>query len=107
MGVMPAILRLAGPICDVLERNCTFHILSCEYGLVFPFHKDLDVRWHGDHRAITIGAEKGRQESQELGEEVGTSRHRSLRSSARDSTMRMKIHKIESRLWHTVKPGET
>jgi hypothetical protein len=34
-------------ISHVLERDGTFHIFSCEYGLVFPFHEDLDVGWHG------------------------------------------------------------
>jgi hypothetical protein len=30
-------------VCDIFEGDCAFHILSRKDGLVFPFHKDLDV----------------------------------------------------------------
>jgi hypothetical protein len=34
-------------VSHVLERNRTFHVLAREDCLVFPFHEDLDVGWHG------------------------------------------------------------
>lgn len=32
---------------DILKRDGAFHFLACKYGLVFPFHEDLDVGRHG------------------------------------------------------------
>jgi hypothetical protein len=32
-----------GSVCNIFKGDCAFHILSREDGLVFPFHKDLDV----------------------------------------------------------------
>lgn len=31
-------------VCDVAECNCTFHIFAGKDSLVFPFHKDLNIR---------------------------------------------------------------
>lgn len=47
---------LGACVSHVLERNCTFHVLSRENRLVFPLHKDLDVGWHGGRVSMwTVG----------------------------------------------------
>ena len=38
---------IGASIGHVLECYSAFHILSCKYSLVLPFHEDLDVGWHG------------------------------------------------------------
>lgn len=45
-------------VSHVLERNCTFHVLARKYSLVFPFHEDLNVGWHGGRVSMRTGALK-------------------------------------------------
>jgi hypothetical protein len=56
MGNVPSIVCLHVYLCHVLEGDYTFHIFPCKYSLVFPLHKDLYVRLHGEGRSVTMWA---------------------------------------------------
>lgn len=48
LATFTSIAVLGTGVGHVLEGDGTFHVLPRENSLVLPFHKDLDVRGHGD-----------------------------------------------------------
>jgi hypothetical protein len=55
MGGLFRMIGIGAALGDVLEGDGAFDVLSGENGLVLPSHKDLDVRWHGEGRRVTMG----------------------------------------------------
>lgn len=47
LATLTSIAGLGTGVGHVLEGDGAFYILPREYGLVLPFHKDLNVRRHG------------------------------------------------------------
>lgn len=54
MRELPAIVGLRGLLRNVLKGDGAFHILPRKYCLVFPFHKNLDIRGHGEGCRVTM-----------------------------------------------------